>query len=135
MHLCTKYTPPFSTPQLPQLHWKYLSKGCNFSLSRSCAINLSSILGILPTPAPRLDLIFQSQFCACLIHGSAYNCHTVHYILHPQPLKFPRPCIPHPQNQGRPNSVGLAWEVWQAESQIPPRTRETDAGKGPPGDF
>lgn len=28
----------------------------------------------------RSDLIFQSQFCACLILGPAYNCHAVRYM-------------------------------------------------------
>lgn len=102
-----------------------------FSLSRSSTVNLSSVLGILPTPAPRLDLTFPSQFWACLIHGSAYHCPTVHCILHPRPRKLPRPCVPHPQNQGRPNSVGLPRDGWQAESRIPPRIRETTLEKDP----
>lgn len=97
----------------------------------------------------RSDLIFQSQFCACLILGPACNCHAVHYIPHHHGLWNSlslATLLIHKIRRGRKtvctapslwilSSIVLLWGCplgtrWYAASQAPPRARVTElAGK------
>lgn len=60
---------------------EYLSKGYNFSPIKKLYYKSAVIISrhFAHTRTTRPDLIFQSQFCACLIQSSVYNCYTVYY--------------------------------------------------------